>query len=78
MKVSGKLHAPAALLPGKQPHWVGEWVSLRAGQDAVAKRKLPDPARNRTTVVQPVAGWYGPVKGSCEHGNEPSGSMKGE
>jgi hypothetical protein len=28
MEVSGELHAPAALLPGKEPprtHWIGGW-----------------------------------------------------
>jgi len=44
--VSGQLHAPAALPPGKEPpvtHWIGGWVDLRAVLDAVVKRKIPSP-----------------------------------
>jgi hypothetical protein len=38
--VSGQLHAPAALPPGKESpgvcsHWIGGWVGLRADLDAV-------------------------------------------
>jgi hypothetical protein len=45
--VSGQLHAPAALLPGKTPgtHWIGGWVGPRAGLDAVV-RKIPSPYRD--------------------------------
>jgi hypothetical protein len=42
-KVSGQLHAPAALPPGKEPprtHWIGGWVGPRAGLDDVWKRKF--------------------------------------
>jgi hypothetical protein len=45
MEVSGQLHAPAAL-PERAPvgtHCIGGWVLLRAGLDAVAKRKFPSP-----------------------------------
>jgi hypothetical protein len=38
MKVSGHLHAPAALLLGKQPpgmHYMGGWVGPRAGLDVM-------------------------------------------
>jgi hypothetical protein len=41
--VSGQLHAPAALPPGKEPqvpHWIGGWVDLRASLDDLEKRKL--------------------------------------
>jgi hypothetical protein len=34
MDVSGQLHAPAALPPGKEPlvtYWIGGWVGPRAG-----------------------------------------------
>jgi len=58
MEVSGQLRAPAALLPGKclGTHWIGDWVILRAGLDAVAKKKsLPAPSLVRIQVVQPVA-----------------------
>jgi len=41
---SDQLHAPAALLPGKEPphtHWVGGWVGPAVGLDAAtAKRKI--------------------------------------
>jgi hypothetical protein len=42
MEVSGQLHAPAALPPGKGPgtYWIGGWVGPRAGQDAMEKRKF--------------------------------------
>jgi hypothetical protein len=36
-------------------HWIGGWVGPRASVKAVAKKKNPCPAGNRTPVVQPVA-----------------------
>jgi hypothetical protein len=36
-------------------NWTEGWVGLRAGLDAVAKRKIPAPTGNRATVAQPVA-----------------------
>jgi len=41
MEVSGQLHGPAALPPGKSHStpWKGGWVGPRAGMDEVAKRK---------------------------------------
>jgi hypothetical protein len=62
--VSGQLHAPAALPPGKEPLvpiWVGGWVGPRAVLDAVVKRKIPSPRRESnsiTPIVQPVAQSY--------------------
>jgi hypothetical protein len=59
MEVSGQIHAdcfnPGERVPGT--HWLGGWVGLRAGLDAVAKRKkkISAHAGNRTPVVQPVA-----------------------
>jgi hypothetical protein len=37
--VSGQLHAPAALPPGKRPgtHFIGGWVDPRAGLDDMEK-----------------------------------------
>jgi hypothetical protein len=64
MEVSGQLHAPAALPPGKEPpgtHWKGGWVGPRAVLDAVVKRKIPSPRRVsnlRTPIVQSVAQRY--------------------
>jgi hypothetical protein len=64
MEVSGQLHAPAALPPGKEPlvqHWTGGWMGPRAVVDAVVKRKIPSPRREsnpRTPIVQPVAQRY--------------------
>jgi hypothetical protein len=49
MEVSGQLHAPA---PGT--HCIRGWVGLRAGLDAVEKRK-PCSAGNQTRAVQLVA-----------------------
>jgi hypothetical protein len=33
----------------------GRWVGPRAGLEAMAKKKYPSPAGNRTLVAQPVA-----------------------
>jgi hypothetical protein len=41
--VSGQLHDPVALPPGKDPagtHWVGSWVGPRASLDDMEKRKF--------------------------------------
>jgi hypothetical protein len=43
MEVSGELHAPAALPPGKEPpgtYCVGGWVNPRAGLDHLERRKF--------------------------------------
>jgi len=54
MEVSGQLHAPAALLPGKEPSV--PWVAPTADLDAMARRKKAlAPAGNRTPIVHPVA-----------------------
>jgi hypothetical protein len=64
MEVSGQVHAPAALTPGKEPlgtHWVGGWVGPRAVLDTVVKRKIPSLHREsnpRTPIVQPAAQRY--------------------
>jgi hypothetical protein len=56
MDVSGQLHAPAALPPGKEllvP--IGVWVGRRVVPDAVVKRKIPSIRREsnpRIPVVQ--------------------------
>jgi hypothetical protein len=44
----------SALPPGT--HYVGSWVGLRAGVNAVEKRKSLAPARNRIPACQPIAG----------------------
>jgi hypothetical protein len=44
MELSGQFRVSAALLPRKEAPGVscmGGWVSLRAGLDRVAKRKIP-------------------------------------
>jgi hypothetical protein len=65
MEVSGQLHAPAALPPGKELlipiGWIRGWVGPRAVLDAVVKRKIPSPCREsnpRIPIVQPVAQRY--------------------
>jgi hypothetical protein len=61
MEVSGQLHAPASLPPGKDTHWIGGWVGPRAVLDTVVKRKIPNPRQEsnpRTPIVQPVAQRY--------------------
>jgi hypothetical protein len=40
MQVSGKLHAPAALRPGKSPRYPSDMMSTGAGLNAVEKRKI--------------------------------------
>jgi hypothetical protein len=60
MDVSGQLHDPAALLPGKEP-LIGGWVGPSAVLDAVVKRKIPSHRREsnpRTPIIQPVAQRY--------------------
>jgi hypothetical protein len=57
-EVSGQLHAPAALLPGKQPstHWIGGWLGPRASLDDLEKRKFFTlPALELQPLVHPVA-----------------------
>jgi hypothetical protein len=62
--VSGQLHAPATLPPGKDhgSKWMAGWVDPRAGQEAVADISdnflVPAPAENRTSVVHSVAYRY--------------------
>jgi hypothetical protein len=44
MEVSGQLHAPTNLLPGKGPQVPTEgWVGLRVGLDAVTTTSFPNP-----------------------------------
>jgi hypothetical protein len=56
--MSGQLHAPAALPPGKEPtgtHWIESWMDPRTGLDDVERRKiLPLPGLE----IQPVASPY--------------------
>jgi hypothetical protein len=42
MEVSGQLHAPAALPPGKSPgtHFIGGWVEPREGLENMEKWKF--------------------------------------
>jgi hypothetical protein len=63
MEVSGQLHAPAALHPGRDPgtHWIGGWVGSRAVLNAVVKVNTPSSRREsnpRIPIVQPVAQRY--------------------
>jgi len=56
---SVQLHALAALPTAKVPitHWMKDWVGPRADLAAVTKTEInpsPAPARNRTSVTQPV------------------------
>jgi hypothetical protein len=42
-------------------HWIGGWMSPRAGLDAVETRKIPSPRRDLIPdhpIVQPVASHY--------------------
>jgi len=57
--LDGELHSPAAYPRGKVPgtHWIGGWLCLTAGLDAVEKRKIPltAPSKNQTPVVRLIA-----------------------
>jgi hypothetical protein len=59
MEVSGQLHAPATLPPGKEPWYpLDRRLEHRAVLDVVVKRKIPSPRREsnrRTAIVQPAA-----------------------
>jgi hypothetical protein len=59
MEVSGQVHAPAALPPGKEPpdtHWIGGWVGPSVGLDDMEKRKFWSyrDSNSDPSVVQPV------------------------
>jgi hypothetical protein len=48
MEVSGQLHAPGSFTPGKRTfgtHWIGGWVDLRVGLDAVPRRIYSSPCQ---------------------------------
>ena len=51
MGVSGQLHAPAALPPGKRPgtYCTGGWVDPRAGLDGCEKSRL-----HRDSIPEPL------------------------
>jgi hypothetical protein len=56
MEVSGH-HAPAALLPGKEPpgtHWIGGWVGPSPVWTIWRREESPALARNRTPAAQSV------------------------
>jgi hypothetical protein len=58
MEVSGQLHAPAALPPGKEPMVpIGGWVGTRAGLDAVVKRKSPSFCQGSTLNIFNPSTW---------------------
>jgi hypothetical protein len=51
-EVSGLLHAPAAFPPRERfpgSHWIGSCEGLRAGLDAVVKRKIRGPCQDSNT-----------------------------
>ena len=56
MEVSGHVCTWATLCQEESPcvHWVDSWISLRTDLDAVQKRKLYEPAWNKTVVIQPL------------------------
>jgi hypothetical protein len=59
LEVSGQLHVPAALPPGKE-HWIGGWVGPRAGLDDV-RREKSWPYRDSnpdSSDVKPLASRY--------------------
>jgi hypothetical protein len=54
-QVSGQLHAPADLPPGKSTHWIGGWVDHRAGLDDV--EKVSDPTETRLPTPRSSSPW---------------------
>jgi hypothetical protein len=67
--------------------WAGHVASVRGKRNAYRilvgkpeyKRPLGRPRRRWVDNIKMdlrEIGWYGLVEGSCEHGNEPSGSLK--
>jgi hypothetical protein len=61
MEVSSQLHALAALLPrgtASGTHWMGGWVSPRAGWMLWIRAKFLVPAGNRNSAVQLIAHRY--------------------
>jgi len=59
MEVSGQLHGPAPLLPGKKSsstHRIGDLVGPRAGLDGVAKRgnRKPQPPAGNLNSGRPA------------------------
>jgi hypothetical protein len=65
MEMSGQLHGPAALPPGKEPpvtHWIGGCMGLRFGMDAVvSKKEIRSPRRESKPdhpIVHPIASRY--------------------
>jgi hypothetical protein len=57
MEVSGQLHAPVALLPGKDPLVpIGKEAGWTPEQWSIVKSLVP--AGNQTLAVQPVARRY--------------------
>jgi hypothetical protein len=50
-------YVPVTLLRGRVrgTHLKGCWVSPRLGLDVLTKMRVPEPARNRTRIVPPLA-----------------------
>jgi hypothetical protein len=57
MEISGQLHTPANLPPGRNPgtHEKGGCVGRRGGVDNCKGREILNVVGNRTRTVQPVA-----------------------
>jgi hypothetical protein len=61
MDVSGQLHAPTALPPGKQSLFtlrIGGWVGPSAVLDAVVKRKIRIQESNPKTPIVPLVALF--------------------
>jgi hypothetical protein len=61
MEVSGQLHVPAALPPGKEPPvpigYEGGWPQSRSGRGGEEKNSKPSPGIE-PPIIQPVVGRY--------------------
>jgi hypothetical protein len=59
MEVSRQLRVPVALSPGEKPSEpIGGWVGLRAGLEAMEKRKILPLPGTEPPAIQPVARHY--------------------
>ena len=77
LEVSGRLHAPTALIQRKEPpvagaYYTGGWVGSRAALNAFEKTNISRPyqeSNHDSLVVQPVTNYAVPVKSAVKSMN---------